>query len=109
MLKLKLIFTLFLLAILTVTGWASLQLPVFDTPREVATHPWFIATLVDTYLGFFTFWLWLAYKERGNLARVIWLLLICALGNIAMASYVLIQLWRLPTDARVEDLLLRRA
>lgn len=108
MLKLKLIFTAFLLAILAATGWASLQVPIFATPRAVVTHPWFIATLVDTYLGFFTFWLWLAYKERSKLACLTWLLLICALGNIAMASYVLMQLWRLPHNARIEDLLLRK-
>lgn len=109
MLKLKIIFTLFLLSILAATSWASLQVPIFDTPRAVVTHPWFIATLVDTYLGFFTFWLWLAYKERSNLSRLIWLLLICALGNIPMAGYVLLQLWRLPQNARIEDLLLRKA
>ncbi|HET8881491.1 MAG TPA: DUF1475 family protein [Solimonas sp.] len=104
---LKLVFTLALLAILSATGWASLQLPMWDTPRAVATHPWFIATLVDTYLAFFTFWLWVAYKERSNLARGLWLLLIFALGNIAIAAYMLIRLWRLPRDASAADLLLR--
>lgn len=105
---LKVIFTLALIAILCATGWASTQVAMWETPRAVATHPWFIATLVDTYLAFFTFWLWVAYKERSNLARLLWLLLIFALGNIAIAGYMLIQLWRLPRDARVEDLLLRR-
>jgi hypothetical protein len=106
---LKLLFTLILLAIVATTGWASLQLPVWDTPRSIVTHPWFIATLVDTYLAFFTFWLWVAYKERSNLVRALWLLLIFALGNIAMAGYVLMRLWRLPPQAGVEDLLLRHA
>src|SRR3546814_9706593 len=63
---LKIIFTLALIAIVGTTGWASMQMPVWDTPRAVVTHPWFIATLVDTYLAFFTFWLWVAYKERSN-------------------------------------------
>src|SRR3546814_14520655 len=88
---LKIIFTLALIAIVGTTGWASMQMPVWDTPRAVVTHPWFIATLVDTYLAFFTFWLWVAYKERSNIARVLWLLLILALGNIAIAGYMLIQ------------------
>ncbi|HEY9546498.1 MAG TPA: DUF1475 family protein [Solimonas sp.] len=104
---LKIIFTLALIAIVGTTGWASMQMPVWDTPRAVVTHPWFIATLVDTYLAFFTFWLWVAYKERSNIARVLWLLLILALGNIAIAGYMLIQLWRLPRAAKVADLLLR--
>ena len=33
---------------------------------------------------------------------------ILLLGNIAMATYMLIQLFRLPANARIEELLLRR-
>lgn len=105
---LKIVFTLILLTILSGTTWASLQMPFWETPQAIVTHPWFIATLIDTYLAFFTFWLWVAYKERSNPARLLWLLLIFGLGNIAMAGYALIQLWRLPAGAKVEDFLLRR-
>lgn len=105
---LKIVFTLILLTILGATFWASAQMAFWKTPQGVVTHPWFVATLVDTYLAFFTFWLWVAYKERTNAARAAWLLGIFALGNIAMATYALIQLWRLPPDARAEDFLLRR-
>jgi hypothetical protein len=105
---LKLVFALAFLAILGATCWASLQMPFWKTPQQVVTHPWFIATLVDTYLAFFTFWVWVAYKETSNLARALWLLLIFALGNLAIAGYMLLQLFRLPPGARVEDLLLRR-
>lgn len=107
--KLRLVFSLILLTIIGANLWACLQMPVWETPRAVATHPWFIATLFDTYLAFFTFWLWVAYQQRSNLARGIWLLLIFALGNIAMSSYALIRLWRMPADATAEDFLLRRA
>jgi hypothetical protein len=105
---LKLIFTLAFLAILATTTWASMQMPFWETPRAVVGHPWFIATLVDTYLAFFTFWLWVAYKESSVPLRLLWLLLIFGLGNIAIAGYMLIQLFRLPPQARLEDLLLRR-
>lgn len=107
-LRLKVLFTLILLTIVGATTWASLQLPLWETPRAVTTHPWFIATLVDTYLAFFTYWLWVAYKERSNLVRGLWLLLIFTTGNMAMAVYALIQLWRLPPGAGIEDFLLRR-
>lgn len=106
--RLTVVFVLVFATILCATTWASGQMPFWKTPAPVATHPWFIATLVDTYLAFFTFWLWVAYKERSNLARLLWLLLIFALGNLAMAAYMLIQLLRLPADAPVEALLLRR-
>ena len=36
------------------------------------------------------------------------LLLILAMGNMAMAAYMLIQIWKLPKGGRIEDLLLRK-
>ena len=105
---LRLAFSFVLLTMLAATSWASLQVALWETPRAVATHPWFIATMFDTYFGFLTFYVWLAYKETGWLARIVWLIAILLLGNIAMATYMLIQLFRLPTTARMDDLLLRR-
>ena len=107
-LALRIFFALVLVTMLAVTGWASLQVALWNTPREVATHPWFIATLFDTYFAFLTFYLWVANKETRWIARGGWLVAILLLGNIAMALYVLIQLWRLPPSARLQDLLLRR-
>lgn len=106
--RLKLIFSLILVTIVAATGWATSILPFYKTPQPIVTHPWFLATLVDTYLAFFTYWLWVAYKETSNLARIVWLVLIFALGNIAMAGYALLTLFRLPAGATVEDFLLRR-
>lgn len=97
-----------LVAMLAVTAWASLQVALWKTPREVFLHPWFIATLFDTYFAFLTFYVWLAYKESSALARVLWLLAILLLGNLAMAAYLLRELFRLPASATMEDLLLRR-
>jgi hypothetical protein len=106
--RLNIVFTLAFLTILGATTWASLQMPFWKTPQALVTHPWFIATLVDTYLAFFTFWVWVAYKETSNVARVLWLVLIFVLGNIAIAGYMLWQLYRLPPGAGAEQLLLRR-
>jgi hypothetical protein len=106
---LRVFFIIVLISMLGVTGWASVQGALWDTPRAVATHPWFIATLFDTYWAFLTFYCWVAYKERGWIARIGWLLGILLLGNIAMAVYMLIQLFRVPATARIEDILLRKA
>lgn len=97
-----------LLAMLAVTGWASSVQALWKIPGEVASNPWFIATLFDAYFGFLFFWLWVAYKERTWPARIGWLIGILLLGNIAMAIYVLIQTFRLPRDGSMDRLLLRR-
>ena len=99
---------LVLVTMLCATGWATSQCALWQTPRAVVTHPWFIATLFDCYFGFLTFYAWLFYREPGWLARVGWLVAILLLGNIAMASYLLITLFRLPADARLEQVLLRQ-
>jgi hypothetical protein len=92
---------------LCVTSWASVQLPLWQTPRAVVMHPWFIATLFDTYFGFLTFYTWLAWRESSWVARVLWLIAILLLGNIAMSGYLAWISWRLPADASFRRLLLR--
>ena len=97
-----------LITMLCVTSWASALLPLWQTSRTVVLHPWFIATLFDCYFGFLTFYLWVAYRESSWLARALWLIAILALGNIAMSGYLLIALWRLPSSAPLDRLLLRQ-
>jgi predicted permease len=104
---LRIAFSVVLIAMLSVTTWASSVVALWDTPRTVATHPWFIATLFDTYFAFLTFYCWVAYKETSNIARVVWLVAILLLGNIAMAAYMLWKLARLPANGKIEALLLR--
>ncbi|MDB6119267.1 MAG: hypothetical protein JWO08_3048 [Verrucomicrobiaceae bacterium] len=106
---LRFLFTLVLVSMLWVTSWATMQCALWDTPRAVATHPWFIATMFDTYWGFITFYCWLAYKERSWVAKILWFIAVMLLGNIAMSIYILIQLFRVPATARLEDVLLRRS
>lgn len=106
---LRVFFVIVLVSMLGVTSWASTQCALWALPGSVGGHPWFIATLFDTYWAFLTFYCWLAYKERSWLARLGWLVGVLLLGNIAMAVYMLILLFRVPATARMEDILLRKA
>lgn len=105
---LRVVFSGVLVAMLTVTCWASLHCALWNTPQAVTVHPWFIATLFDTYFAFLTFYAWLFYKEPGWGPRAGWLIAILLLGNIAISSYMLMTLFRLPTNAKIEHLLLRQ-
>ena len=104
---LRILFGVVLASMLSVTTWASLQVSLFAIPRAVGGHPWFIATLFDTYWAFFTFYVWVAYKEVAWLSRVLWFIAIVLLGNIAMSIYCLVQLWRVPGNAKAQQILLR--
>lgn len=108
-LALTLLFGCILVAMLVVTTTASLKQPLWDWSGLV-TEPdrwWTIATLFDAYCGFLTFFAWVYYKESDALARAGWFVAIMLLGNIAMASYVLLQISRLRDDDPVAQLLLR--
>lgn len=89
---LQVLFTGIILAMLALTTVASLDRGVFDATVGLWPDLWFRATLADAYFGFFTVWLWVAWRERTWAARLIWLVLFFALGNLAIASYVLLAL-----------------
>jgi hypothetical protein len=95
-------------SMLGVTSWASLQCPLFAVPREVATHPWFLATLVDAYWGFVAFFVWVAWKERAPAAQGGWFVAIMLWGNIAMAVYALRELFTVTSSAELSDVITRR-
>ncbi|WP_404424659.1 DUF1475 family protein [Nibricoccus sp. IMCC34717] len=105
---LRIFFVAVLASIVGTTTWASLQAPLLGMPRELATHPWFIATLVDAYLGFLTFYAWVAWRDRHWLSRAAWLVAILLLGNVAMAAYALERLFQVPTHATVGEIFLER-
>jgi hypothetical protein len=114
----KLGLTLFSLTVLAalvgVSIWATGHISIVPAIEDVTQRPgegntpWLIATLFDAYFGFLWFWLWIAYKENSWLSRLIWLAFVLLLGNMTMAIYMLVQLWKLPPNATAKDLLLRR-
>jgi Protein of unknown function (DUF1475) len=95
LLFLRVLFFTVIVSMLAVTGWASSQCALFDIPREVFTHPWFIATLFDAYWAFIAFYVWVAWKEQTLAARILWFVAIILWGNLAMATYLLIELFRI--------------
>lgn len=107
---LQILFAAILLSLLAYTLWASTQQPVWQWKGLVRGPDrwWNLATFIDAYYGFVTFFVWVCFKERGRLARVFWFLAIMVLGNMAMASYVLWQLQKLPPGAPASDILTAR-
>lgn len=103
-LALKFLFGGIFLWMTVLTVRTSLSVSLWSALDSFAGNPWAVATLYDAYFGFITFWLWVAYKEKTVWQRLLWLVLILALGNIAMSFYVLIQLFRLKPGDPVEAL-----
>ena len=89
-----------LVVMIAVTTRASLHENVFHALNRFSRDPWAVATLFDAYFAFLTFFVWVALRERTVAARTGWFLAIMATGNMAMACYVLLQLWRSPQWGR---------
>ena len=100
------LFFLILVAMLAITTVASFERDIVEAGRDLLSHRWFQATLLDAYFGFVTFYVWVAYKERSIRNRILWFVLIMCLGNIAMAIYMLIQLAKLAPSAPVSSILI---
>jgi hypothetical protein len=97
-----------LAVMLYVTISASLHQDIVSATRQLWPDPWFRATLADAYCGFLFFWLWVAWREQSVAKSILWFILIMVLGNLAMASYILLQLRRMQPGDGIESLLLRR-
>lgn len=106
---LRLLFVLIIASMLAVTGWASLQQPLGEFVRSATFRdPWVIATLFDAYWAFISFYVWVAWKEKSLAARLLWFVAIILLGNMAMAAYMLAQLFAVPTSGPLDEVFTRR-
>ena len=58
----------------------------------LTSHPWGIVSLIDLYVGFTIFSLWIVYREKSRATAVVWVALMMVLGNWTAALYVLLAL-----------------
>ena len=65
--------------------------------------PWMRATLWDFYANVAAIFLWVCYKEKSIALKIIWLILLVALGSIATCAYVLIQLFKLKPGGGLKE------
>ena len=106
---LRFLFITVIASMLWVTSWASLHQSLGDFARSATFRdPWVIATLFDAYWAFITFYVWVAWKEQSLASRVLWFISIILLGNIAMAAYMLAQLFAVPVSGPLDKVFTER-
>lgn len=106
---LRLLFVVIIGSMIAVTSWATSQQALGEFARSATFRdPWVIATLFDAYWAFITFYVWVAWKEQSLGARVLWFVSIILLGNLAMAAYMLVQLFRVPANGSLDEVFMRR-
>jgi hypothetical protein len=58
----------------------------------IISNPWGIVSLVDLYVGFILFAMWIFYRESSWVSALIWTVLLMILGFFIGALYVFIKL-----------------
>ncbi len=65
---------------------------------ELLANPWGIVSLVDLYVGFILFSLWIIFREEKLLATIIWVVLMMVFGFLTASLYIIITLRRSQGD-----------
>ena len=60
---------------------------ITENGRQLMALPWGIVSLVDLYVGFTLFSLWIVYREKSVLRSVIWIVLVMVLGFFTASVY----------------------
>jgi hypothetical protein len=82
-----------LLGLVAMTGILTYGFVVGDfvaEGRELLSMPWGIVSLVDVYVGFALFSIWIVYRERSVFQALIWVILVMVLGFLTASVYTLI-------------------
>ncbi len=61
----------------------------FAEVRDLMGSPWFVVSLVDVYVGFALFAIWIALRERA-IPACAWIVALMLLGNLVACGYALI-------------------
>jgi hypothetical protein len=100
---LKVIFSIIFIWVCYTVITTSLQSNLFEQWDYLGSIPWMRATLWDFYANVSVIYLWVCYKEKGILPKIIWLILLVVFGSIASTAFVLIQLFRLKPNEGLKE------
>lgn len=94
----QLVLWLALVAFLILLGWALANHPLPGF-AAIFDQPWFVVTIADFYLGVLCFGGVMLAFEKSPLMALTWFVLLCFLGNIIAALWLLLRLPKLTDKA----------
>ncbi|MBB6112116.1 DUF1475 family protein [Mucilaginibacter lappiensis] len=105
---LKIIFSILFVWMSYVVISTSMESNLLKEWDFLGSIPWMRATLWDFYANVLVIYLWVCYKEKGVLLKIVWLVLLVMLGSIATIAFVLIQLFHLKENEGLKELFTAR-
>lgn len=105
---LKILFAAIFVWVTYIVISTSLESSLFKEWDFLGSIPWMRATLWDFYANILIITLWMFYKEKSTLLKIVWVILFVCLGAIATSAYVLIKLFKLKPGQGVKELVAER-
>lgn len=98
--EIKIFSALGLLAMTAVLFYAFSTGNFFSDGGELLSNPWGIVSLVDLYVGFILFSLWIVYREKHLYMKIIWVSLMMVLGFFTGSLYMLMAAYQSKGDVK---------
>lgn len=70
----------------------------FKDGAELLANPWGVMSMVDLYVGFTLFSMWIVFREKSVFGSVIWIVLMMFLGFFTACLYLLINFYTCKED-----------
>ncbi|MGB4659757.1 MAG: DUF1475 family protein [Mobilitalea sp.] len=62
--------------------------------KKLLSNPWGIMSMIDLYVGFTLFSMWIFYREKNIVKSLVWSILMMVLGFFTACVYVLLALYK---------------
>jgi len=66
----------------------------FKDGGELLSNPWGVMSLIDLYVGFTLFSMWIGFREKNKVSALIWIVLMMILGFFTASIYILIVFYK---------------
>lgn len=73
----------------------------FNDGKLLLDNPWGIMSMIDLYVGFTLFSLWIFYREKNIYKSIFWTVLMMILGFFTACVYILIALYSSKEDWQI--------
>lgn len=88
----KVISFLGILAMAGVISWAFITGDFATEGSKLLAMPWGIVSIVDLYVGFILFSMWIIYREKTFSSSLVWVFFMLTLGFFTGSLYVFVAL-----------------
>lgn len=73
----------------------------FDDGSKILSNPWGIVSLVDLYVGFTIFSIWIYVREKNNLIKLLWIIAMMIFGFFTASIYLLKAAYQSKGDIKI--------